>query len=447
LIFLTLFQKKKIFFVSLSVTQYFPIMKERKEFVFIRWIEGTMKRREFARMIGSIPFLTLAGSMCAWPQTLKKGALVDTPEKRTAYTKKLLKKLCTEIGPHPTGTPEFARAAAIIKKEMELSLPAVEMDRFKFERWELVGKPEFILDGKNIETFPAFGGEGTPPEGIKGILQKSGGGFILADPSTGETRALITVSPYGKAVPHYLDHTNPPSLPSFCIGIQDVPILENAAAEKLPARLKAVVRFIPNASSASIIGKLPGKSRDEILFVAHADTTYNAPGANDNTASAIVMLMLAHSVAERVWDHTLTFVAADAEEYGLQGAKHYGKKREADNTMKDIKVTVNFDSLTYGPNLQIHSKDEDLKKIILDIHRDLNIKAVPKLFDDDGYVMDSEPFRASGGKAMYVNSRGYDEKTLHLWHRPEDTASSVPLDCVEIGFLVFNEFIKRVDRL
>ncbi|MFA6471671.1 MAG: M28 family peptidase [Candidatus Latescibacterota bacterium] len=406
-----------------------------------------MKRRDFTAILGSFPLLALTGGMSSWAKTPGNGELVDTPEKRTAYIKRLLKELCTEIGPHPAGTPAFARAAKIFKKEMGLSLPVVETDRFEFERWELIGKPEFILGGKSIETYPAFGSEGTPPEGVDGILQSSGGGYVLVDSSTGKTGAQITVSPYGRAVPSFLSRTNPPSLPAFGVGMQDVSLLDDGVRDKTPASLKAKVRFIPNASGANIIGKIPGNRPDEILFIAHADTTYNAPGANDNTASAIVMLMLAHAASGKVWNHTLTFVAADAEEFGCLGAKHYGEKRTAENTMKDIKIAVNFDSLTYGPNLQVHSKENDLKDIIRDIHRDLNIKAEPKFFEDDGYVMDSEPFRPSGGKGMYINSRGYDERTLHLWHRPEDIPSGVPLDCAEIGFLVFNEFIKRADKL
>ena len=406
-----------------------------------------MKRRDFAALLGSASLLSMAGCSSFLVKSPRDGALVDTPQKRLDYTQKLLKKLCTDIGPHPTGTPAFHRAAQIIKQEMDLSLPSVEFDRFDIALWELLGKPEFILGGQDIETFPSFGGEGTPPEGISGILKKSGGGFSLADPSTGKARAQITISTYGKAITHHQGRTNPPSIPSFGVGKQDVPLLENAVRDKTPARMKARIRFTPNATGLNIIGRLPGKRTDEILVVAHADTVYCAPGANDNTASVIVMLMMAHAAAGRVSDHTLTFVATDAEEFGMFGAKHYGAKRMTDGTMKNIRYVANFDSLTYGPNLWISSKDNDLKDIIRAIHSDLHINAVPKYDDSDGFVMDSEPFRPSGAKAFHANSRGYDEKTLPVYHRPDDNASSVPLDCVEIGFLVFDEFIKRVDKL
>ena len=407
-----------------------------------------MKRRDFVVMMGGAPLVLAAGSGST-SNSPRGSALVATPEKRSEYTRKLLGSLCTDIGPHPAGTPEFARAAAVIKREMELSLPDVAYDTFSFERWELLGEPEFRLgNGQGIEACPSFGGEGTPEEGVSGVLRQDGQGFALVDPETGKPRAKIQVSQYGRAIPHHRDRTRPPSPPVFGVGKQDVPLLENAVRDKIPARYKAAVRYVPGAAGMNIIGRLPGKKPAEILVVAHADTVYGSPGGNDNTASVIVMLMMAHAAAAGPgFNHTLTFVASDAEEFGMLGAKSYGAKRAADGTMKAIRHVLNFDSLTYGPNLWINSKDPSVKDIIAAIHRDLNIRTVPRYDDSDGFVMDSEPFRPSGAKAFHANSRGYDEKTLPIYHRPDDDAFNVPLDCVEIGFRVFTEYIHRVDTL
>lgn len=405
-----------------------------------------MKRRDFVSLTGSSAILALAGYPL-FGQIRNAGGLVNTPEKRLNYTRMLLKKLCTEIGPRPSGSEAFAKGAKVIRNEMDLSLPEVNYDPYEFEKWELIGESEFILGGQHIEAIPATGGEGTPPQGINGFLQKSSTGFTLIDATTGETRALITISRYGKAITYYKLRSHSASLPSFCIGKQDVPLLENAVRDKTSAWIKATTRFSPGARGLNIVGSLPGKRKEEILFLAHADTVYNSPGANDNTASVIIMLMLAHAAAVRGCDHTLTFIATDGEEFGLLGAKHYAEKRIANNTLKNIRYVLNFDSLTYGPNLWISSQQEDIKELLRSIHQDLDIKATPKFDASDGFVMDSAPFRSSGGKALHANSRGYDEKTLPVYHRPDDNADNVPLDCAEIGFLVFNEFIKRIDKL
>ncbi len=174
-----------------------------------------MKRRDFVVMMGGAP-LVLAAGRGAPAASPRGGAHVATPEKRSEYTRKLLVKLCTDIGPHPAGTPEFARAAAVIKQEMELSLPDVAYDTFSFERWELLGEPEFRLgNGQGIEACPSFGGEGTPEEGVSGVLRQDGKGFALVDPDTGKPRAEISVSQYGRAIPHHRDRTRPPSSPVF----------------------------------------------------------------------------------------------------------------------------------------------------------------------------------------------------------------------------------------
>ena len=115
--------------------------------------------------------------------------------------------------------------------------------------------------------------------------------------------------------------------------------------------------------------------------------------------------------------------------------------------MNDIKVILNFDSLTYGPNLWVYTIDKKLQSIIQSIHDDLEIAGTPKFYDSDGYQLDSLPFRKSGARAAYINSRGYDDETLHLWHRPEDLPETVHVDCVENSFLVFREFIERVQEL
>lgn len=406
--------------------------------------KSKMKRHDFVRLAGSASMLALAG-YSVFGQARNVGGLVNTPAKRLDYTRQLLEKLCTDLGPRPTGSEAFAKGAKIIWDEMNLTLPEVNYDSYEFERWKLMENPKFIIGGQRIEAIPATGSKGTPPEGIDGVLQKSDSGFVLVDPTTGEARVKITIAPFGKAITLYQPNSHLTTLPSISIGKQDVPLLENAVLDKSPIWIKVIVRLIPHAPGLNIVGKLPGKRKEEILFLAHADTVYNTPGANDNAASMIVMIMLAHAAAASSYNHTLTFVATDGEEFGKLGAKHYAEKCIAKNTLANIRYVINFDSLTYGPNLWISSQQEDIKDMLLSIHRDLNIRATPKFDNSDGFVLDSEPFRPSGAKALHANSRGYDEKTLPVYHRPDDHADNVPLDCVEISFLVFNEFLKRID--
>ena len=407
-----------------------------------------MKRRDFLLYTGISPLVASFLNGCSQTGGLPDSRhLVDTSGKRAAYCTKLLKELCTELGPHPIGSPELNKAASIVKREMELALPDVILDTFTFERWVLNGEPELYIGERKIESYPGHGTSGTPQDGITGVVKKiddEGGIPYGIVNSSGEPAAYITMGSYEKAVPlpYYFFKKEVKSLPTFHVGNIDAPVIEKAVEESATVRLYADVGFIPGTSTSNVAGTLPGKSSDEIIILAHLDTVYNTVGANDNTASVIVMIMLAHALSGIRPEKTVTFLATTGEEYNKLGAINYVETRRKAGTLSNIKYLVNFDSLTWGPNMQISSEDEGLRTLIETIDRDLNLDGTPALIDRDGFQLDGRPFRETGARAMYVNSRGYDNTIV--WHRPEDTPETVPLDCAEIGFQMFHEYLKRI---
>src|SRR5690606_28742871 len=355
---------------------------------------------------------SFAGTNDAWPDLPRNAA------EREKYTRALLDRLCSAIGPRPSGSEAYAAGAAVIHDEMKRSLPSVHLDKYSFERWELLGEATMRVADRPVETVAAFGSRGTPRGGLSGILRIAEGGIFVVHAETNERLAAIVVNKYGNAIPvdRSTDRTLPPL---FGVGYRDVPLLEEAARSGKSVYLHAETRFSGDGGGINVIGQLPGRRREEILFLAHADTMYTTPGAIDNTASVIVMLLLAHEAARRGdHEHTLTFAATDGEEYGLLGAKNYAKVRSAANTMANIRYVVNFDSLAWGPNLWVNSLNDELKAIIRSIHNDLGLTSYPRFESSDGFSMDSAPFRASEARAVHVNSRGYDAQTLPRYHRP-----------------------------
>jgi hypothetical protein len=405
-----------------------------------------LHRAEFIKMTGGLAFLMLSNKW-SFAESSISSDLVSTAQKRQEYTISLLKQLVTDIGPRPSGSKAYARAAKIVLKEMQRSLPEVNYDNYEFDDWGPISSSDLIVGGQHIEAIPQKRGFGTPADGVKGIFAKNGAGYAIIDEQNAQILAYFSVNQYGRAIAGSASGNLDKSVPVFGLGKQDILLLDRMAKNKSQAWIKSLYKPIHKAPGINIIGRLPGKSKAEILIIAHLDTIFNTPGANDNAASVIVMLMLAHAASGRQNNHNLTFIASDSEEYVFEGAYHYAASRIADNTMKDIKYVLNFDSLTYGPNLWINSKDQEVKDMIRDIHKDLRIESTPIYGENDGFVMDSLPFKPSGAKALHANSRGYDEKTLPVYHRPDDTADKVPLDCVEISFQVFDEFIKRVDQI
>lgn len=405
-----------------------------------------LQRAEFIKMTGGLAFLMLSNKW-SFAESSLSSDLVPTAQKRQEYTISLLKQLVTDIGPRPSGSKAYAKAAKIVLKEMQRSLPQVNYDKYEFDDWGPISSSDLIVAGQHIEAIPQKRGFGTPAEGVNGIFKKEGSGYAIIDGQSTQILAYFSVNQYGRAIAGSGGGNLDKSVPVFGLGKQDIPLLDRLAKNKSHAWIKSEYKPVHKAPGINVIGRIPGKSKNEILIIAHLDSIFNTPGANDNAASVIVMLMLAHAASVRQNNHTLTFVASDSEEYVFEGAYHYANSRIADNTMQDIKYVLNFDSLTYGPNLWINSKDQGVKDMIRDIHKDLNIESKPIYGENDGFVMDSLPFKPSGARALHANSRGYDEKTLPVYHRPDDTADKVPLDCVEISFQVFDEFIKRVDRM
>lgn len=372
-------------------------------------------------------------------------SIVDTPEKRSAYLTSLLDEV-SALGPRPAGSPAYLDGVDILRREMERSLPHVELDRFTFERWSLSGTTEFMLGWERIETYHAHGTSGAPPEGIEGIVVAIDDGklkFAVADASNGGLVAYIS-SGYERAVPlPFYSHGKPvKSLPTFNIGTVDMPRIERAAAEKTPVRIVSPVRFHPGAETTSVVGSIPGEIPEEILFIAHYDTVYNTVGANDNTASVFVMLMIAHALSGMKLKRTVTFLATEGEEYDKIGAVNYAERRRREGTFGTLRCLINFDSLTWGPNMHVSSEDESLRELVAGIDRDLDIPGEPDIKAGDGFALDGRPFRDTAIRAMYVNSRGYGTETV--WHRPEDTPDSVPLDCAEIGYVLFRELALRL---
>lgn len=367
--------------------------------------------------------------------------LVSTPAKRAEYLKRMLRILCTEFGPRFACTEACERGAELIRKEMQLGLPEVKLDTFTITGWELAGKPTMRIGEREVETYVSQYGPGTPATGLRGTIRKTGKQYVIADGS-GKTVANIDLGPFGPAVVssyHAADQ-----LPRFSVGQQDIASLDSAVEKKTAVVAKAIARAVPNCKTSNVVGTLPGQTADEILYVAHLDTVHGSPGASDNTASMIAMVMLTHGFSGTRPKHTYRFVATAAEEGGSKGAQHYAEVRKAEGTLGRVKMCINLDSLTYGPNLQITTTDKEFQRMLVDLHKDLKINATPKIIERDD-TMDSGPFKQGGARTVHLNSRGYDAKMLPLNHRPDDRAETIDPALIENCYRILMEFTKRLD--
>lgn len=369
---------------------------------------------------------------------------VDSTWRRN-YLDLLLRKLCIDIGPRPAGSDNYNCSVDIIENELKKCCGGIEVDKFNFDYWELIEDPAFLIGDRALEIWPYYASRSTPENGIKGKIKwinNSKPIFAMYNPDTKDLLAYIEISPFGKAVPQFAWKLEYRDLPSVTLGVQDQEFLEKAIKKEIPVYLKYKAEITPNRESCSIIGYLPGESEDEIVLMAHADTHSNTPGANDNTATVITLLMIAHYFSHTKHKYSLTFIASGGEEVGHLGSAHYVETRKKRGDINRVKVCVNFDSLTYGPDLMIHSKDKQLSSLIKEIHKDLKLKGTPKIINEND-VLDGSAFINENIRCVYINSRGNDQSKLKLWHRPEDRPKEVSFELVENGFLIFIEFINH----
>ena len=108
-----------------------------------------------------------------------------------------------------------------------------------------------------------------------------------------------------------------------------------------------------NKRGVNLIGYKPGtgKPGDYIVVTAHYDhlgksgsRIYN--GADDNASGVSAMLAIAEYVKDKSTNHSIIFMATDAEEDGLFGAKEFVKNPPV--PLGDIKFNLNLDMVSQG---------------------------------------------------------------------------------------------------
>jgi len=443
-----------------SVTvMFFPLRNRRankhfpeKEYQMEGWIQvETMKRRDFLKTSGAAVLTVSVGANCfaGLPDSRK---LVATAADRERYLARLLQELCIDIGPRPYSSPEYLRATEVVMREMKLGLPDVSYDPFTNDRWRLDGSQSMTIDGQPITAYLYMNSPGTPPGGLTGVLRLSGDSethYQLVVPGSDQVLAhlFIQSSPHARPIyygPALAERVQ--NLPAIGIGKDDTNTLAQAAERGVTVTYEGRATWDHNVESRNVVGILPGESEEECVFLAHLDTVYTAPGANDNTATLILMLMWAHAFSGRRPRKTLTFITPDVEECGMTGASKYVEKRKAAGTFGRIKYVFNFDSFTWGPDFIIYGRDDGLISIFNDAKKEHNIGGEVKVNDHDGFWLDAQPFRDEGIRAISVSTGGSDVFD-RCWHQPADLPENISVEWVENNFLIFTRFIGRVLEL
>jgi Zn-dependent M28 family amino/carboxypeptidase len=194
-----------------------------------------------------------------------------------------------------------------------------------------------------------------------------------------------------------------------------------------------------------------------VIVSAHYDhlgrrdeTTF--PGADDNASGVAGILAAATWFAGHKPERSLLFVAFDAEELGLQGARYFVKNPPVD--LKQVAMVVNLDMIARGDANTLWaagtSYSPALKQPVLDAARGRQIKVEfghdrPKAeaggLDDWTNSSDHGPFHAAGIPFVYFGVEDHPD-----YHKPTDTADKIPKAFFADAATLAIDVVERVSK-
>lgn len=202
---------------------------------------------------------------------------------------------------------------------------------------------------------------------------------------------------------------------------QEFQITERGSDKKIPG--------------VNFVGEIKGKKRSDkyIVITAHYDhegirdgEIYN--GADDNASGTAALFAIAKYFSKKKPNHSLIFVAFDAEEKGLQGAKHFVANLPV--AKESIALNINMDMLSrsdkgelyaagafhypqFKPMLEVTQKKAKVKLLLG--HDD------PK-FGRDNWTNQSDHAAFHAAKIPFIYFGVEDHKD---YHRPTDDFTKI----------------------
>ncbi len=186
----------------------------------------------------------------------------------------------------------------------------------------------------------------------------------------------------------------------------------------------------------NLIGYIKGKSEKVIVVSAHYDHVgINATdiyyGADDNASGVGAMLAFAEYFTKHKPQHTLLFIAFDAEESGLRGAASFVK--EPVIAKERIILNVNMDMIAHNDKGELYAagtyKNPTLKSIIEGEDKNTGVKILfghdlPDTGKEDWTMQsDQGPFAKENIPFIYFGVEDHKD-----YHKPTDTFENINQD-------------------
>jgi len=193
------------------------------------------------------------------------------------------------------------------------------------------------------------------------------------------------------------------------------------------------------AVGANVMGMIPGRAGAARLVIVGAHYDHVGvrngqlyPGADDNASGVAAMLAVAGALTGQVTEASILFVAFDAEEQGLRGARHFVNHPPVD--LRSVTAMVNLDMVGRGDANTLvvagTSYTPSLRAVVADAARGRELaiafgydrpSAAGERGGDWTHSSDHGPFHDAGVPFLYFGVENHGD-----YHKPTDTADKIP---------------------
>jgi Zn-dependent M28 family amino/carboxypeptidase len=208
-------------------------------------------------------------------------------------------------------------------------------------------------------------------------------------------------------------------------------------------------------NAANIVGFIPGKSTEQLIVImAHydhlgrqGDKIFN--GADDNASGTAAVLAFARYFSENRPEHSMMFVALDAEEMGHQGAK--ALIQDFPFPLGQVVLNINMDMISRNDNNELYAAgtyhNPHLKPLISKV---ANGKSPNLLFghdesgmeiDDWTLASDHAQFHLNGIPFIYFGVEDHED-----YHQETDTYENIQPEFYKDVTALILEIIISLDK-
>ena len=166
-----------------------------------------------------------------------------------------------------------------------------------------------------------------------------------------------------------------------------------------------------------------GNAERRVVISAHIDAKDNTPGALDNAASVVVLLLLAELLKEYNGDLGIELVPFNGEDhYSAAGEKAYLKANQG--KLGQVLLNINLDALGSQQGKTVYSFYECPDELKNSIETALSTN--PNFAQGEPwYQSDHMVFVMNGVSALAITSENFVEILTELAHTPEDNIEKV----------------------